>query len=35
VAVLVFLVEVEGPATVEVAVGEQGAESQDGFGAGQ
>jgi hypothetical protein len=30
VVALVFLVEVEGPVTVEVAVGEQGAESQDG-----
>jgi len=35
VVALVFLVEVEGPVTIEVAVGEQGAESQDGFGAGQ
>jgi hypothetical protein len=29
------LVEGEGPVTIEVAVGEQGAESQDGFGAGR
>jgi hypothetical protein len=35
VVALVFSVEVEGPVTVAVAVGEQGAESQDGFGTGQ
>jgi hypothetical protein len=35
VVALVFLVEVEGPVTVEVAACEQGAKSQDGFGAGQ
>jgi hypothetical protein len=35
VGALVFAVEVELPVLVEVAVGDNGAEVQDGFGAGQ
>jgi len=29
---VVFLLQVEGPAVVEVAVGDDGAQGQDGFG---